>query len=117
MKTNSITEREEIEKKFQNIIQQRLVKPCDQHETHQYELWVPASFLDIQNQQPPPTCGLCNMYLFGIIFPGYYCKTCSKFYHHKCFTDGKVDPAFVQGNYAVQNYLMNSIKKKRGKDK
>ena len=100
IKAASVEEREYIERKIQKLIQKQLVKPCDQHLTHDYELWSPPDCINIIHPEAPPICGLCNMYLFGTIFPGYKCRTCDKYYHHKCFTDEKVHPDFTDGMYS-----------------
>ena len=97
IKASSVKEREYIESKIQKLIQKQLAKPCDQHLTHDYELCSPLDCIDIKHPEAPPICGLCNMYLFGIIFPGYKCRTCDKYYHHKCFTEGKVHPDLADG--------------------
>ena len=90
LKATSVQEREDIEIRIQKLIQKQLEKPCDQHLTHDYELWSPPSSIDIIHPEAPPICGSCNMYLFGLILSGYKCKTCGIYYHRKCFIEGKL---------------------------
>ena len=82
-------ELEELKAKFESLIEKASFRPHAKHKLHDFEPVAPRHDMNIRNPKPPPSCGECNLYLFGQIFTGYKCLQCEGFYHEFCFRDGK----------------------------
>ena len=80
---------DELKSQFESLINKATFRPHSKHKLHDFELVAPKNDLNIRNPKPPPSCGECNLYLFGQIFTGYKCVQCECYYHEHCFRDGK----------------------------
>ena len=90
--TKGQNELEELEGKFRNLISKKVPRPCPKHRVHVFEVCLSQPDIDIRVPTPPPTCGECNLYLYGQFFTGYKCKNCDCYYHEHCFIEGSPDP-------------------------
>ena len=79
---------------FQNLIDKAAPRPSEKHKMHEFHTAVAKHDIMIKNPQPPPACGECELYIFGLLFMGYKCETCGKCYHENCFLDGMEDLDF-----------------------
>ena len=74
--------------KFQDLIDSADQTSCPKHRDHKFNTSITKHDISFSNPLPPPTCGECGLYLFGLLFMGYKCQTCGKCYHETCFLKG-----------------------------
>ena len=92
-------ELDELNSKFQLLIEKATFRPHSKHKLHDFEPVAPRHDINIRNPKPPPHCGECNRYLFGQIFTGYKCEQCDNYYHEYCFREGKNNPYYSKYFY------------------
>ena len=86
---------DELKKKFQELVDKAVERPTtDKHRMHEFHTAIPKHNIEMKNPKPPPRCGECGLYIFGLLFMGYKCETCNECYHSNCFLDGEADPRF-----------------------
>ena len=82
-------EMKELKGQFAKLIADASERPDDKHRMHDYHTNIPKHDIQMRDPQPPPKCGECNLYLFGLLFMGYKCETCKLCYHKDCFLKGQ----------------------------
>ena len=83
-----------------NIIHNNDQRPLDEHMNHKFEPILDAAAI---NNQSPPECGRCRMFVFGLLFLGYRCHTCNQYYHEECFLIEKFIPSRGIFNISTMN--------------
>ena len=87
----------ELLRKFQALVDKAVERPTtDKHRMHDFHTAIPKHHIEMKNPKPPPRCGECGLYIFGLLFMGYKCDTCNQCYHSYCFLDGEADPRFCK---------------------
>ena len=92
-----------LKKKFQDVIDAAAPRPCEKHRMHEFHTAIPIHDFAIRSPHPPPRCGDCDLYIFGLLFMGYKCETCDKCYHEDCFLDGAPDTSFGMHSFNAYN--------------
>ena len=93
---------DELKKKFQELVDKAGERPTtDKHRMHDFHTAIPKHNIEMKNPKPPPRCGECGLYIFGLLFMGYKCETCNECYHSNCFLDGEADPRFRKSNLII----------------
>ena len=85
---------DELKKKFQQLIDLASERPTSKHRMHEYHKNIPKHDINFKNPLPPPSCGECGLYIFGLLFTGYKCDTCNECYHKDCFIEGMPTVAY-----------------------
>lgn len=75
---------------LKDFINSAITRTTKFHENHNFDTSVPKyDPFDIDSFTP--MCGRCELLIFGLLFRGYYCKTCNKYYHQHCFENEEVE--------------------------
>jgi hypothetical protein len=89
-KSGKYKEFDALKMQFEKLINEAMRRPdTDKHRMHDYHTAIQKHDIEIKNPKPPPVCGECGLYIFGLLFMGYKCETCNECYHKECFLNGE----------------------------
>ena len=95
------TDFKKLKMEFQRLIDSAPPNLCKKHRGHKFCWSRTKQDIELDCPQPPPTCGECGFYIFGLLFLGYKCESCDKEYHENCFLKGKPDAAFSKSEFDI----------------
>ena len=69
---------------LKDFINSAITRTTKNHQTHAFNASVPK-YDPFDETSPSPMCGRCGLLIFGLLFRGYNCKKCNKYFHQQCF--------------------------------